>query len=97
MNEAREIMTPEQVAEYLQLATETVYRFIREGLLPASRIGRQYRVSKSHLEYFLMATCTAGGASPRQFSRGDVGSWLEEDRLDPDSRVVGDRLLSGLR
>jgi excisionase family DNA binding protein len=43
----REIMTPPQVAEYLQLTPETVYRYIREGKLVASRLGRQYRVPKA--------------------------------------------------
>lgn len=31
-----EIMTPEQVAEYLQLNTDTVYRLIRQKQLAAS-------------------------------------------------------------
>ena len=33
MEAVKEIMTPEQVAEYLQLNKETVYRYIREGKL----------------------------------------------------------------
>ena len=40
----REIMTPEQVADYLQLNKDTVYRYIREGKIAASRLGRSYRV-----------------------------------------------------
>ena len=39
----REVMTPEQVADYLQLATETVYRLIRQRKLAATRVGRAYR------------------------------------------------------
>jgi len=37
-----EIMTPEQAAEYLQVSRETVYRYIRQGKLAASRLGRSY-------------------------------------------------------
>ncbi|HEX5417317.1 MAG TPA: helix-turn-helix domain-containing protein [Chloroflexota bacterium] len=51
----REIMTPEQVAEYLQLNTDTVYRLIRQNKLAASQIGRTYRIPKEDVEAFLLA------------------------------------------
>lgn len=51
----REIMTPEQVAEYLQLNTDTIYRLIRENELAASQIGRAYRIPKEDVESFLQA------------------------------------------
>jgi len=51
----REIMTPEQVAEDLQLNTDTVYRLIRQHRLAASRIGRTYRIPKADVEHFLLA------------------------------------------
>ncbi len=46
-------MTPEQVAEYLQLRKDTVYRYIRDGKLAAIRLGRSYRVRKEDLDDFL--------------------------------------------
>lgn len=51
----REIMTPEQVAGYLQLNTDTIYRLIRQNKLAASRVGRTYRIPKEDLEQFLLA------------------------------------------
>lgn len=51
----REIMTPEQVADYLQLTTDTVYRLIRSKQLAASRIGRSYRIPREDVETFLSA------------------------------------------
>lgn len=54
----RDVMTPEQVADYLQLATETVYRLIRQRKLAATRIGRAYRVSREDVESFLAANST---------------------------------------
>lgn len=51
----REIMTPEQVAEYLQLNTDTVYRLIRQNQLVASQIGRTYRIPRADVESFLLA------------------------------------------
>lgn len=48
-----EVMTVEQVASYLQLNKLTVYRYIREGHLPASKVGKAYRIRKSDVEWFL--------------------------------------------
>lgn len=38
-NQTPEILTPEQVAAYLQIDRETVYRYIRDGKLVASKLG----------------------------------------------------------
>jgi excisionase family DNA binding protein len=54
----RDIMTPEQVADYLQLNTDTVYRLIRGKRLAASRIGRTYRISREDVEAFLLEHST---------------------------------------
>jgi excisionase family DNA binding protein len=54
----RDVMTPEQVAEYLQLNTDTVYRLIRGHRLAASKIGRAYRIPKEDVEAFLLSHST---------------------------------------
>ena len=54
----QEIMTPQQVAQYLQLHTDTVYRLIRQKKLAAAKIGRAYRVPNDDLETLLMAQNT---------------------------------------
>ncbi len=64
MIEMPEIMTPDQVATYLQVNTKTIYRFIREGKLSAIRLGRRYRVSGANLNVFLRAQSTPLVASP---------------------------------
>jgi excisionase family DNA binding protein len=69
MEAAKEIMTPEQVAEYLQLNKETVYRYIREGKLVASRLGRSYRIPKANVDLFLLATSTSQGSREALFDR----------------------------
>jgi excisionase family DNA binding protein len=51
----REILTVEQAAEYLQVHKITVYRYIREGLLPAIRLGKMYRLYTRDVEAFLGA------------------------------------------
>jgi excisionase family DNA binding protein len=91
----REVMTPQQVAEYLQLNPDTVYRYIREGKLVASRLGRQYRIPKRNVDLLLLATSSAGPAQPRLFSREQIEEWVTEDEIDEETRRIGERLLNG--
>jgi excisionase family DNA binding protein len=42
-------LTPQEVAELLNLRLETVYRSLRSGRLPHFRFGRQYRITKEQL------------------------------------------------
>jgi len=65
----KEIMTPEQVADYLQLSRDTVYRYIREGKLPASRLGRNYRIPRENVDLLLLATSTTKAAREALFNR----------------------------
>jgi excisionase family DNA binding protein len=49
---ATEFYSAEQVAGMLKLHPKTVRRFIREGRLRATRVGKSYRVLRSDLESF---------------------------------------------
>jgi excisionase family DNA binding protein len=46
-------LTTEEVLSYLKITPRTIYRLIRDGELPAVRIGRQWRFKKSDLEDWL--------------------------------------------
>ncbi len=93
----KEVFTPQEVAEYLQLTPDTVYRYIRQGKLVASQLGRQYRIPKKNIELFLLATSTAGDARMRTFTRERVMEWLQEDRIDDETRSTGQELLAKLQ
>ena len=56
MAEAREVMTPKQVAEYLQLHPMTIYRYISTGKLPAAKIGGRYRIKRAVVDRLLADT-----------------------------------------
>lgn len=49
----RDVMSPEQVAEYLQLSAETIYSLIEERTLAATKIGSAYRIRSQDVEQFL--------------------------------------------
>ena len=53
MTELREVMTPKQVANYLQLHPITIYRYINEGRIAAAKIGGRYRIKREAVERFL--------------------------------------------
>ena len=65
----RDVMTPEQVADYLQLDTETVYRLIRRKELAATKIGRSYRIPREDLDAFLLAHSTRPEVREALFDR----------------------------
>lgn len=88
MEALKEVMTPEQVASYLQLDKDTVYRYIREGKLIASRLGRNYRVPKANVDLFLVATSTGPTAEEALFNR--LESVAERNRGIPFDEVEED-------
>jgi len=47
-----ELLTPDEVADRLNLHVKTVRRYIREGQLPSVRIGKRYRVPLNALNAF---------------------------------------------
>ena len=53
MNINNKLLTPEQVAEILQVHVLTVYSYLRRGKLGAIRLGRTYRIVPKDLELFI--------------------------------------------
>ena len=45
-------VTVEQAAEHLHLHPKTVLRYIRDGRLPATRVGKSYRITRAKLDAF---------------------------------------------
>lgn len=45
-----EVLTADEVADYLRVHLTTVRRWCREGELPAVKVGRSYRVRRADLD-----------------------------------------------
>ena len=97
MTPEKAILTPQEVAEYLQLTPDTIYRYIREGKLAAAKFGRHYRIPKENVELLLLVSSTAGGARMRDFSSQEIGDWLQEDQIGEETRATGEKLLAYLQ
>jgi excisionase family DNA binding protein len=75
---SEEVYTVEHAAERLKLHPKTVLRFIRDGRLRATRLGKSYRILRSDLE-------TLAGASPARSNRPAVRvtTIVDLDGLEP--------------
>lgn len=83
-----DIVTPEQAADWLQVSRETVYRYIRDGRLVASQIGRAYRIRRENLDRFVDETSTKPPFEYRIYSDEEIAEFLELDKLDDDTLAI---------
>jgi excisionase family DNA binding protein len=83
-----DILTPEQAAAYLQIDRETVYRYIRDGKLVASKLGRAYRIPKRSIELLLWATRTRPDISLREYMGAEIDEFIAADTLDEEAQTI---------
>jgi excisionase family DNA binding protein len=79
---AREIFTPDQVAEYMQINLVTIYKNIKEGRLLAFKIGKQYRITAESINLFIAENSTPRGIQLRKFSNEQIDEFLNLDGVD---------------
>jgi excisionase family DNA binding protein len=90
---SEELYTVEMAAERLKLHPKTVLRFIRDGRLRATRIGKSYRILRSDLDAF------GGGRSPNAAAPVQVpasSTFQGSARKPPRGRPSACRLRSTL-
>jgi excisionase family DNA binding protein len=93
LEKTRDIMTPDQAADYLQVNRETIYRYIRAGKLVASRLGKAYRIQKRSLDLLLWTTTTAPQVPTRNYTPEDLAGFIREDRLGEQEQRVANEFL----
>ncbi len=91
MEQTRDILTPEQAADYLQVNRETVYRYIRQGKLIASKLGRSYRITKPSLDLLLWSTRTRPDVVLRDYTPEQVAGFVRDDALDEEAAAIARR------
>jgi excisionase family DNA binding protein len=97
MMAGKQLFTVDEVAGRLNLHAKTVRRFIREGRLPAKRIGKEYRIARPALDEFA-GTSTDPGREPISRTRQIlVSSIVDVDAISPeDSQRITTLILAGL-
>lgn len=88
LKQTLEIFTPEQAAEYLQVDRETIYRYIRNGKLVASKLGRAYRIPKRSIDLLLWSTRTRPDISLHDYTGAEINEFMTTDVLDEDTLAV---------
>lgn len=58
MNNNNQLLTPQEVAVELKLNLLTIYRYIRDKKILASKFGRKYRISRNDLNIFIKSNET---------------------------------------
>jgi excisionase family DNA binding protein len=53
IQELESCLTTDEVLAYLKVTPRTIYRLIRNGELPAMRVGRQWRFRRADLDAWL--------------------------------------------
>lgn len=58
-------MTVKDVAEYLQLSMDMVYKMAQQGKIPASKIGSQWRFKREEIDKWVMSQRPHGNTKKR--------------------------------
>lgn len=48
-----QVLTIKDVAKYLSVHTSTVYRYAQQGVIPAFKIGSDWRFSRKHIDEWI--------------------------------------------
>lgn len=70
----QEVMTANQLAEYLQINEQTIYRKASKGQIPAVHIGKTLRFKKDVIDGWLRLSSFQWSSQKRQKLRG----WAEQ-------------------
>jgi len=85
MNDQIDFYSPDQVAELLGLHVRTIRRFIREGRLKATRIGKQYRINVQDFNAFAGSHDPLRAAAPMHRGRRVfVSTTVDIEAISPE-------------
>lgn len=69
MVDEAQVMTTTEVMNYLKVSRKTVLKLVREGKIPAQKVGKDFRYLKSEIDAFLRGdSSTASVAEKSYFS-----------------------------
>ncbi len=96
-----QVLTTKEAAEYLKINDQVLEKYLREGKVPAKKVGRQWRISKLALDLWLAPSLVK--ALPRQllwdeiFSLGDkIGKKIKISDKEVLNEVRSLRKRSGI-
>ena len=58
-----ELMTVQEAADYLRVTKKTIYRLLRQGKIPATKVGKQWRFDRAAIDEWLRQGSSPSGAA----------------------------------
>jgi excisionase family DNA binding protein len=93
----KQLFNVDEVAKRLNLHVKTVRRFIRAGRLPAKRIGKEYRITRSALDEFAGTAPDPGNVPIPRVRQVLVSSIVDVDAISPeDGERITTLIMAGL-
>ena len=83
---AADDLTLQDAADILGVHYMTAYRYVRLGLLPASKVGGSWRVTRADLDDFRSGASEVSALEPRSGRRAPYAQRLEQRLLAGDAR-----------
>ena len=71
IHKGKTVLTLAEVSEYLRIPVSTIYKLSREGVLPAQKIGRNWRYSKAAIDKWLEGK--SGDSDPERTAGKSMG------------------------
>jgi excisionase family DNA binding protein len=94
---SKQLYTADEAAERLNLHVKTVRKFIRDGKLPAKRIGKEYRITRAALDDFAGVPASSSERPAPRTRQVIVSSIVDVDVIGPDdSQRITTLVLAGL-
>ena len=72
------MLTPEEIATWLSVSQDSVYRWIKQGKLPAIRLGRLYRVPEDKVLAMISAGSSKARGGAKRQGEADEGEPCDE-------------------
>jgi excisionase family DNA binding protein len=82
----QQLLTVEQAAQQLNLHPKTVLRYIHDGRLPATRVGKSYRILRVDLD--TLAGVASGGSEPDGSARTTCITDIPDITLEAAERMA---------
>ena len=93
----KQLFTVDEAAQRLNLHVKTVRRFIRDGRLPAKRIGKEYRITRAALDEFGGTVADSGSPTVTRSRNILVSSIVDVDAISAeDSHRITTMIMAGL-
>jgi excisionase family DNA binding protein len=82
------LMTIEEIAAYLRVGKKTIYRLLKRGKIPATKVGRQWRFNKASIDEWLRKKPAGTGANILVVDDEEVVRSLFKNTLEELSHKV---------